>query len=86
MDKILSRATVRRMENKIHPIKLWCLMNGKTQLELARMSGLNGPYLSQVVKGHKLCGGKAALHLSDATNGDLGVEELLRWGRDGDTA
>ena len=63
----------------MHPIKRYCEKRGLSQREFADQVGLSEGFISQLIRGHEVCGRQAALQIHDKTHGAVGLEELLKW-------
>ncbi len=65
-----------------HPIRRYCEKREITQRAFADIVGFTEGFISQMIRGHDVCGRNAALQIFHRTGGDIGLEELLAWEAD----
>lgn len=67
------------MPMSTHPIRRYCTEHGISQKEFAEKVSLSAAFVSQLVNGREVCGRVSALQIIEKTEGEVGLEELLRW-------
>ncbi len=65
-----------------HPIRRYCELHGLTQRTFADIVGFSEGFISQMIRGHDVCGRSAAIQIVKKTGGEIRLEELLTWEAD----
>ncbi len=64
-----------------HPMRVWRFENDWSLADLAAEAGLAASYLGEIERGVRPCGANAALAVEAATDGEVTLDEMIRWGR-----
>ena len=65
-----------------HPIRRYCDDRELTQRAFADIVGFTEGFISQMIRGHDVCGRNAAIQIVKKTGGEIRLEELLTWESD----